>query len=190
MISFIKGTIEEILIDSIIVNVNGMGFEIGFASQDRVSIGQQVKVFTYLSVREDALTLFGFLNQTDLNLFNRLISVKGIGPKGAMNIFSKSNGQRIITAIESGDVSYLKSLPGVGNKTASQIVLDLKGKLVESSNNKQALPDALVEALSGLKNLGYKQAELNIVEKELLKQPGLEVDQYIKQGLQLLIKLK
>lgn len=190
MISFIKGVIEEVTNDSIIVNVNGMGFQIGFASTDRVKIGESVKVFTYLNVREDSLTLFGFLSQSDLNLFLRLISVKGIGPKGAMNFFSRSTGDRLIHAIEDGDVSYLKSLPGVGAKTASQIVLDLKGKLIDSDHNKGNVSQELMEAISGLKNLGYKQSELNAVEKELSKQPGLKTDEYIKQGLQLLLKMK
>lgn len=190
MISFISGIIEEISADSVIVNMNGMGFEVGFVNGDRVKIGDKVKLYTYLAVREDALTLFGFLNQSDLFLFNRLISVKGIGPKGAMNLFVKSTGSRIINAIEEGDVNYLKSLPGVGNKTASQIVLDLKGKLVESTYNKNALNENLVAAISGLKNLGYKQNELNIVEKELSKETDKEVDEYIKLGLQLLMKMK
>lgn len=190
MISFIKGIVEDINLDSIVVDVNGVGFEIGFSSTDRIKIGQTVKIFTYLAVREDALTLFGFLSKSDLQLFLRLISVKGIGPKGGMNMLSKTTGTRVIEAIEAGDVNYLKSLPGIGQKTASQIVLDLKGKLIESSNNKGVLSDNILAALSGLKNLGYKQTELNMIEKELIKEPNLEVDEYIKLGLKHLMKLK
>ena len=189
MISFIKGTIEEVLLDSIIVSNNGIGYEIGFVNQDKVKIGEKVKIHTYLNVREDALTLFGFLSRTDLTLFLRLISVKGIGPKGAMNMLVKTTGLRLISAIEEGDVNYLKTLPGIGPKSASQIVLDLKGKLVDATHNKYALPEALTEAISGLRNLGYKQSELNAIEKELVKNPNQTVYDYIKAGLQLLIKM-
>lgn len=190
MISFIKGIVEEIYQDTIIVSNQGMGFEIGFVQQDRVKIGDTIKVYTYLNVREDAMLLYGFLTSQDLDLFLRVISVKGIGPKGAMNLLSKTTTSRLITAIEEGDVNYLKSLPGIGPKSASQIVLDLKGKLIDSSHNKQTLPKALQEAISGLKNLGYKQSELNSIEKELSKNPNLSVDEYLKAGLQLLMKLK
>ena len=190
MISFVKGIVEEILADSIIVSNNGIGYEIGFVHQDKVKIGESVKVYTYLNVREDAMTLFGFLTKLDLTLFHRLISVKGIGPKGAMNMLSRTTGERVINAIESGDVTYLRTLPGIGPKSASQIVLDLKGKLVDADHNKYALPEALLEAISGLRNLGYKQSELNVIEKELSKNPNLSVDEYLKQGLQLLMKIK
>lgn len=190
MISFVQGRVEEVFLDSIVINNNGIGYDIGFVNQDRVRIGDTIKVFTYLNVREDAMTLFGFLSRSDLELFLRLISVKGIGPKGAMNIFSKTTSTRMIAAIEEGDVNYLKSLPGIGPKSASQIILDLKGKLIDSTHNKQQLPDSLMEALSGLKNLGYKQNELNAIEKELSKYDDKSVDEYIKMGLQLLLKLK
>lgn len=190
MIAFISGIIEEILSDSVIVSSNDIGYEIGFVQQDRIKIGEKVKIFTYLNVREDALTLFGFLTKTDLTLFQRLISVKGIGPKGAMNALSKTTGLRLIQAIEDGDVNYLKSLPGVGPKSASQIVLDLKGKLVDTTQNKYQSNEALSEALTGLKNFGYKQSELNLVEKELSKKDDLSVDEYIKAGLQYLTKLR
>jgi Holliday junction DNA helicase RuvA len=107
-----------------------------------------------------------------------------------MNMLVKTTGLRLISAIEEGDVNYLKTLPGIGPKSASQIVLDLKGKLVDATHNKYALPEALTEAISGLRNLGYKQSELNAIEKELVKNPNQTVDEYIKAGLQLLMKMK
>lgn len=181
MISFLQGTVEMTTLDSIVINVNNVGYQVGFVNATDLTIGQTIKVYTYLQVREDALMLFGFLKQSDLNLFLRLISVKGIGPKVALSLFQKSSGDQLINAIENGDVSYLKSLPGIGAKTASQIVLDLKGKLVQT--NPESTNVALTEALSGLANFGYSKSELAALEKELSKEKDLSVDQYIKKGL-------
>ena len=98
MISFIKGTVVEINSDNIIIDHNGLGYEIGFAQQDRISVGNNILVYTYLHIREDAMLLFGFLTKNDREVFLRMISVKGIGPKLGLGLFSKSNSTRLINA--------------------------------------------------------------------------------------------
>lgn len=188
MISFIKGTVVEINSDNIIIDHNGFGYEISFAQQDRISVGDHILVYTYLHIREDAMLLYGFLTKSDREVFLRMISVKGIGPKLGLGLFFKSNSTRLITAIEEGDVTYLKTLPGIGAKTASQMVLDLKGKLIEATTNKEILTQEVQEALSGLRNLGYKPKELTSIEKELSIHKEKSVSELIKIGLQLLLK--
>ena len=141
-------------------------------------------MFTYQHIREDENTLYGFLSAAEKDLFIKLISVKGLGPKTAMNMFSAMSMERILDAIETGDVALIKSLPGIGAKTASQIVLDLKGKLVQVSSTPKASVSAEVkDALDALKALGYKGNELTGVEKLFAANPGKTVDEYVKMGL-------
>lgn len=191
MISYIKGFVTRIDLDSIVVENNGIGFHIFFSQQHKVNLDQEVTIYTYLNVREDEMALFGFFTVDDLNLFTKLISVRGIGPRMALNIFIKSDSHRIITAIEDGSVDYLKTLPGIGPKTASQMILDLKGKLIEVSTNKKGHSNEILEALSGLKSLGYKQSELNKIENQLIKEAdNKSVSEIIKIALTLLQKRK
>lgn len=191
MISYIKGVIAFRSADSIIVEKDGIGYTINFSQQDKVNINDQVMIFTYLHVREDDLSLFGFLSFEDLEFFKRLISVKGIGPKMAMNMFIRSDSSKMISAIEEGDVNYLKTLPGIGAKTASQVILDLKGKLIANSIDKVVTNEKVAEAMSGLKNLGYKVTELNGIEKQLVEvSSDKSVSELIRLGLQLLLKSK
>lgn len=175
----------------ITLETNNIGYRIHFSQQHKLAINDQVVIHTFLNVREDEISLFGFLSLDDLNLFRRLISVKGVGPKIALNMFLQSDSERIVSAIEAEEVNYLKSLPGIGAKTASQIVLDLKGKLVLSTTTKERYSEALQEALSGLKNLGYKQSEINTIEKQLAaKASGQSAEQLVRLGLQLIMKQK
>ena len=191
MIAYLKGRVISIESTMITIETNNIGYRIHFSQQHKLAINDQVVIHTFLNVREDEISLFGFLSLDDLNLFRRLISVKGVGPKIALNMFLKSDSQRIVSAIESEEVNYLKSLPGIGAKTASQIVLDLKGKLVLSTTIKERYSEALQEALSGLKNLGYKQSEINSIEKQLVaKASDLSAEQLIRLGLQLIMKQK
>lgn len=191
MISYIKGVIAFRSADSIIVEKDGIGYTVNFSQQDKVNINDQVMIFTYLHVREDDLSLFGFLSFEDLEFFKRLISVKGIGPKMAMNMFIRSDSSKMISAIEEGDVNYLKTLPGIGAKTASQVILDLKGKLIANSIDKVVTNEKVAEAMSGLKNLGYKVTELNGIEKQLVEvSSDKSVSELIRLGLQLLLKSK
>ncbi|MCI5774664.1 MAG: Holliday junction branch migration protein RuvA [Erysipelotrichaceae bacterium] len=191
MIAFIKGIVVAKNLDHIIVENNGVGYRIFFVQFDKVVVNQEACIYTYQHVREDEISLYGFSSQQDHDLFIKLISVKGLGPKTALNAFKISNAANIIKAIENNDLAYIKKLPGVGAKTASQIILDLKGKLVQ--DNQQANDEvsaAIQDAIDGLKALGYKPAEIQPVIKQLKASPGLSSDEYLKMGLQLMLKRK
>ena len=185
MIAYIKGIVVEQLEDSIILDHRGLAYQIFMSKPDAIRLNDECTVHTYQHVREDALLLFGFPNSNEKSVFMEIINVKGIGPKTAMNILSKTNGQRFVEAIEKEDLAFLKTLPGIGPKTASQILLDLKGKFV-SSDSKTSLfnsSDVIEEALSALKELGFKTSELRRVEKIMVQSKSENLDDLIKLGL-------
>lgn len=196
MIAFIKGTVASYTIDSVVIDHDGMGWEIFYPHTDRISINQTMQIYTYLHIFEGGMNLYGFESQAEKELFLRLISVKGLGPKTAMNMLSKAGYDSIIRSIETGDVASLKKMPGIGAKSASQIVLDLKGKLVQTEagntqkNSNSKYSKELQEAIEGLKNLGFKQSELQNCVNILYETPGLSTEEYLRMGLQLMAKAK
>lgn len=132
MISFIKGTVADIETDKLVVECNNIGYNIFVPVSviDKVNqTGIEVKLHTYLSVKEDSMTLFGFLTRDELNLFKQMISVSGIGPKGALGILSTLPVESLKIAIISGDSKAIAKSPGIGAKTASKLILELKDKL-------------------------------------------------------------
>ena len=191
MIAFIKGKIVKKNLDNIIIENNGIGYRINFVQFDKVNLNQESCIYTYQHVREDEISLYGFISEQDHDLFIKLISVKGLGPKTALNAFKISNANNIIKAIENNDLAYIKKLPGVGAKTASQIILDLKGKLVqETKEDAEELSSAMQDAIEGLKALGYKTNEIQGIIKHLKAQGDLSSDEYLKLGLQMMLKRK
>ena len=147
-------------------------------------------LFRSQHIREDEISLYGFLSMDELRLFEQLLSVKGLGPKTALNMLTASSYVRIISAIESSDVTFLKTMPGIGAKTASQIVLDLKGKLIETEKKDSKASVEIQDAIAALKSLGYKASELAGIEKYLISLNLSSVDELIKAGLQFLLKRK
>lgn len=132
MISFIKGTVEDIDTDRLVVECNNIGYNIFVPASviDKLNrIGLEIKLHTYLSVKEDSVTLFGFLTRDELNLFKQIIGVSGIGPKGALGILSTLSVENLKLAIISGDAKAIAKSPGIGAKTASKLILELKDKL-------------------------------------------------------------
>ncbi|MBQ9327863.1 MAG: Holliday junction branch migration protein RuvA [Solobacterium sp.] len=194
MIAFIKGTVQSYGADWLIIDHDGMGWKVSYAHTDKVHLNMEVMVFTYLHYTEAELSLYGFESQQEMDLFLRLISVKGLGPKTAMNMLAKASADRIITAVENGDVAILKSMPGIGAKTASQIVLDLKGKLVpveqKQKQEKADLPLAVEEACEGLRTFGYKQPEINAAADYMKEHPQETTEDYLRIGLKFLMKRK
>lgn len=187
MIAYIKGEVIKKEEDCILLDNQGIGYRIFVANPALFILQDYVQVFTYQHIREDMNMLFGFLASEEHDLFIRLITVKGIGPKTAMNALSRGGATMIVDAIQKDNVTYLKSLPGIGPKAASQIVLDLKGKLVASSTQVES-NENLLNALEALKSLGYKPIEVNKVEKRLREEDKLSVDSYVKLGLKWLTK--
>lgn len=192
MITFITGLVYSFTSDSVIIDNNGIGYFIYFSHPEKLPLQEKITVFTFQHFREDGTVLYGFLSMDELDLFKKLITVKGLGPKTAMAILSNTTYDQLVNSIENGDVNYLKKMPSVGSKTASQIILDLKGKLVEVNNNdsnKKSNP-LVQQALDGLKSLGYKASELSSITSQLNSLQLNSVDEYLKEGLKLLVKLK
>jgi len=194
MVAYIKGTLEYSKEDHIVVDNNGLGYEIKIPLSilsELPPIGESIKVYTYLYVREDAMLLYGFLSEDDLNVFKLLLTVNGIGPKGALAILSSLSPDALRLAVVTGDDQIIAKAPGIGKKTAQRLIIDLKDKLkptnlddlvhkdrLDSANIGLGENDIMNEAVAALVSLGYTNSEaikatkglkeLNTVE-EILK---------------------
>lgn len=174
MIAYVKGIIEDITEDNAVIDVSGIGYNVKI-SADTASrlpgIGEAVKLYTYTCVREDAFQLFGFLTRGDLEIFKKLITVNGIGPKGGLAILSVMDADDLRFAIMSGDAKAISKAPGIGAKTAQRVILDLKDKISiddemisreiaqGSAASLRADTPQKQEAIAALVSLGYGQAE-------------------------------
>lgn len=189
LIAFLQGIIRLIRTDSIVLDVQGVGYEVYINNPFSQKLGDELFVYTYQHVREDAILLYGFLKEKDYEVFMRLINVKGIGPRTALNILGSCSGEQMIQAIEEDDIKRLKALPGIGAKTASQIVLDLKGKfVVESSQSSNLNNPNWEECKEALLALGYRANQLSAIQKELVSQEDLGVDEMLRKALGILAK--
>ena len=182
MYSYIKGVVSEIESHFITLDNNGIRYLIYTSNPYIFNIKEEYKIYVYQNVKEDELTLYGFKNKEEKELFLKLIDVKGLGPKMALGIIA-GNTNDVISAIERGDISYLKKFPKVGDKVARQIVLDLKGKLVENEETKTKENEELIEALEAL---GYKKADIKKIIPNI--DSNLKIEQQIKEALKLLLK--
>lgn len=187
MITYISGFVVDRGHDYIVVDNNGIGYQVFYAKPESVSLNEQMVVFTYQHVREDAIILFGFPNKMERDVFLQLISVKGVGPKTGLNILAKTSAQDLILAVEQEDLSILKKLPGIGPKTASQILLDLRGKFYAATPVPAKIESGPIEdALDALINLGFKRNEVNTIREQLIGENMSDVSSLVKKGLQLL----
>ena len=186
MIGFVRGKVFKFGLDYCLIDVNGVGYRINFYHPEKLKLNEEIIIYTYQNVREDEISLFGFLSLEEYDLFVKLISVKGLGPKIASGILASNTVERIIEAIETGDIDFMKRMPGVGNKTASQIILDLKGKLVEAGNN-DIEGEKLKDISTALKQLGYKTSEINPILKKLQNE-DLNEDELMRKALSMLVK--
>ncbi|WP_163970114.1 Holliday junction branch migration protein RuvA [Oceanobacillus halotolerans] len=201
MIAYIKGKLTAIYDDAIILDVQGVGYEIICANPFvfQSALNDVVKVHTYHYVREDAHILYGFKNEDEKYLFTKLISVSGIGPKGALAILGSVDIASFVEAIEREDDKFLTSFPGVGKKTARQIVLDLKGKLTTAlsisasdtktaNNSSNVVTETVTEAKEALLALGYREQELKAIMPQLKQETDSTTDELIRKALALLMK--
>lgn len=184
MIGFLRGKVHYFDNTCVLLDVNGVGYRVNYQHPECLKLNEEVIIYTYQNVSENDMSLFGFKSLDEYNLFMKLISVKGLGPKMASNMLAAQSYETIINAIENEDVAFIKSLPGIGNKTASQIILDLKGKLARNEEVDDSKLNGVVEAL---KTLGYKQAEIKAVIKKIGNEELSEND-YIRKALSLLMK--
>lgn len=188
MIAFVNGIVKIIRNDRVVLDVHGVGYEVYLANALSQKMNEELFLYTYQHVREDAILLFGFIKEEDYEVFMRLINVKGIGPKTAQTMLSVCSGKEMIEAIENDDIKRLKSLPGIGAKTAGQIVLDLKGKFVslETSDSPVSNP-VWTQVQDALLSLGYKSNQLTKIKKEF-ENTELGEDEMLRQALILLAK--
>ncbi len=153
MIGYIKGTVDSIFEDRVLVENNGIGYEIYVPGSDLSVMphsGEEVKLYTYLHVREDLMQLFGFLTRDALGLFKLLITVSGIGPKGALGILGTMDADTLRFAIMSNDAKAIARAPGIGKKTAEKVVLELRDKIdADSLLSSDGASDAGMAVLSG-----------------------------------------
>jgi Holliday junction DNA helicase RuvA len=189
MISFLRGRVEEKQEDYIDLNVNSVGYRVYMSkpSIEKIEEDKEVKVLTYMRVLQDDVSLFGFLNKEEKNMFELLLSVGGVGAKTAIQILGNISPSSFALAIISNDQNSLKKLPGIGPKTAGRIILELKDKIkteqanssddVKEIKNKVDISDDLVEALIVL---GYKRYQINEI---LPKIKETELENQIREAL-------
>lgn len=171
MITYVKGELVEINESAIVVETYGVGYEIMVPESllaGLPSVGELVKIYTYQYVKEDALDLYGFLTADDMKVFKLLITVNGIGPKGALNILSVISPDELRLAVLSNDVKSIQKAPGIGGKTAQKLIIELKDKLsfedvinsgFKSKDVDFPLNSARDEAIEALVSLGYSSSE-------------------------------
>ena len=183
MYEYIKGKITDINSTYITLENNNIGYAIYTGNPYYYQLDKEYKVYIYTQIKEDEHLLFGFKDQNEKDLFLKLISVKGLGPKMAMPILATESITNIEQAIEKEDINYLKKFPKIGDKVARQIILDLKGKLAKQDqtniNNSQ-------ELILVLENLGYKNNDIKKVIPSVNTNNTLE--EQIKEALKLMLK--
>jgi Holliday junction DNA helicase RuvA len=183
MYEYLIGQVGAVHPNGVVYEVGGIGYFLNVANP--YGFKPEGRVYVHLVVREDSHTLYGFANVEEKALFLKLTSVTGIGPKSALAILAAGDVDSLVGAIESDNVSYLLKFPGVGKKTASQIILDLKGKLADFEVSDSVVhSNELEDALEALIALGYSAREV----KKLKLLPGSSASEYMQQGLKLLNK--
>lgn len=199
MIAYIKGTVEEILEDRVILETGNMGYNIFMpmgAVEHLLHKGQEIKIHTYLNVKEEALQLFGFLTRDDLNTFKLLLGVNGIGPKAALGVLSGLSADELRFAVLADDVKTISRAPGIGKKTAQKLILELKDKFnIQEALEMKAehvqmpgtgetdLTDMKKEAVEALTALGYSGADALRAVKKVKLTPDMSVEILLKLAL-------
>ena len=199
MIAYIQGTVEEILEDRVILETGNMGYNIFMpmgAVEHLLHKGQEIKIHTYLNVKEEALQLFGFLTRDDLNTFKLLLGVNGIGPKAALGVLSGLSADELRFAVLADDVKTISRAPGIGKKTAQKLILELKDKFnIQEALEMKAehvqmpgtgetdLTDMKKEAVEALTALGYSGADALRAVKKVELTPDMSVEILLKLAL-------
>lgn len=195
MIGYLRGTLALIRENEIIVDVQGVGYLVGVSAMTLSALpgtGSQVQLFTHTQVREDAVSLYGFLEQDDLEMFERLILVNGVGPKAAMGILGMMSANDLKFALLSGDAKSISRAPGIGPKTAQRVIMELKDKvsLEETFAQRTAAvagkndpSQEISDAVQGLTALGYGAAEAMKAVKSIENCESMDAEQLLKAAL-------
>ena len=199
MIAFIKGTVESIEEDALVIEAGGIGYRVFMPLAALTKIqrtGAEVKVHTYMNVKEDAMQLYGFLTADDLQVFKMIIAVSGIGPKGGLSILSTLSANDLRFAVVSGDAKAISASPGIGKKTAEKLILELKDKLkIEDALERIADEDSYApsagvmvsdigqDTIAALISLGYGSTEALKAVRQVTITDGMQVEDVLKQAL-------
>jgi len=190
MITHIQGKMVEKNPDHVVVECNGLGYHVNISLQTFANIPDQenLKLYTYLVIREDAHILFGFYSKTEREIFKMLISVSGVGPSIGMTMLSSMDTEEIQHAIGNEDVSKIQSVKGIGLKTAQRVIVDLKDKILKSFEISEDLPSSnntiKIEALSALEVLGFSRKKIEkVIQVILQNSPDISLEELIKQAL-------
>ena len=195
MIHFVRGKLEETGNDYVVLDNHGIGYLIYTPSSvlnELPNRGETVRMYTYMYVREDQMTLYGFLTRDDLQIFKLLISISGIGPKGALGILSTISPDQFRIAVISGDSKAIKKAPGIGPKTAQKLIIELKDKLkLEDVFEEEDVPstsdsldhNAQKEAMMALVSLGYSESEAFGALKKIHATPDMDSEALLKLAL-------
>ncbi|HIW20450.1 MAG TPA: Holliday junction branch migration protein RuvA [Candidatus Dorea intestinavium] len=201
MISYVKGTLAGVYDAKVVVDVGGVGYLIALSNatiSNLPSIGEEVKIYTYLNVKDDNIQLFGFLTWDDLEIFKQLISVSGIGPKGGLSILSVLSPDDLRFAILAGDTKAINAAPGIGKKTAEKLIIELRDKIkIEDTlkGDTTSAVDAIepgsddikAQSVMALVSLGYGNTEaLRAVNKVKIEETD-SVEDILKQALKFMI---
>ncbi|SFP92962.1 Holliday junction DNA helicase subunit RuvA [Lachnospiraceae bacterium XBB1006] len=196
MYAFLKGRMDDLADGVVTIDVSGVGYEVfvpGSVVDKLPSVGNEVKLYTYLNVREDALLLYGFLTKDDKRIFQTLLGVSGIGPKGALSILSAMSSDELKFAILSGDDKQIAKAPGIGKKMAQKLIIELKDKLDLAETLASSVEHAQVEdaatksaksdAISALVALGYSATESMRAVSDCAITSDMDVEAILKQAL-------
>lgn len=198
MIAYVDGVIEDIAEDNAVIDVGGIGYNVKISSDTAArlpGVGEHVRLHTYTCVREDAFLLYGFLSRNELDIFRKLITVNGIGPKGALAILSVMDADTLRYAILSGDTRAISKAPGIGAKTAQRLILDLKDKMnIDDAmigreidlHAQSGIPEEnpqVREAVEALVSLGYGRAESMNAVKAVENREQLDSGALLKAAL-------
>ena len=199
MYAYIKGTVELIDVESFIIENNGIGYRILTSSNvtSRLKLNDKITTYTYLNVREDDMTLFGFLSEEEVNVFKLLISVSGIGPKGALAIMSALTLDELRMAVLSDDHKAIAKANGIGPKTAQRAVIELKDKFklddiftdsdISDDLSDNVGSDIITETAMALTSLGYSNVEALRAIKKIENADNMTVEELLKEALKKLI---
>ena len=178
MYNYIKGKVAEVTTNAIVLEANGIGYDIN-ATCDclcNVKVGDTATIYTYLHVKEDSHTLYGFTNQAERALFLQLLNVNGVGAKSAITMLS-TGCEALLVAIAKEDILAISAIKGVSRKTAEKVILELRGKLPSATSSE------VDDAISGLVNLGLSRAEALSIIKSLDAKAGTSAEQIISMAL-------
>ena len=187
MIGSLRGILEGRLNGSLTIDVGGIGFLVHTSSNTLASLGgsgDTVRLFTQMLVRQDGIELYGFATEKELELFQLLITVNGVGPKAALGLLSSLNPERLSEAIAAGEVDLLTRVPGIGKKTAQRVILELRGKLPTPPAVALTATSADErEILKALVGLGYTVTEASEALAALPREPGLDLEEKLRMAL-------